>query len=672
MLWPAMHRPTTATALAASAAGNAMKTARRRCLPGSANSIPTPTGFVRLRAKIIEDLLPLATHLAARFRNRGEPFDDLVQVANLALIKAVDGFDPDRGVSFSSYAVPFIAGELKRHFRDKTWHVRVPRRLQELSLQINRATDELTQQLGRSPTVADLARHLEIGEEETIEALEAAGAYHSLSLDAPAGGEDGAKHAGGPDRHRGLRTRRRGRPGGPAAAAGDAAGPRAADPGDAVLRQHDPVADRDRAGHLPDAREPSDHQGADDAAARLAGRVALRAGQADGGAAAAPGAEVVADHVPAEVLDVRGEHPAAAAPGHRVDEPAQARVLAEHEHVERRAVPGELVDLAHGRLHRLRAAAASGRTPSPSSSRCAVGSPSVTTRTTGSAPECRRRCRPASCSACCRLVPCTMSGSTAASSPCGQRHRVPAEPDDLQRVLREPGGDQVRQRQRGLLHRAPAALGDHRERQVDAERHRRRRPPLGLDHLEVLDRQLDAAPDRGRPPDAARPPHRVADRAHHVERLLVAELPAPRRAGQLAGRAGVAQVVLPAPAGLEVGEDPRAARCRRAGAAPSGSASSPSAPRVTQPCRRSSRSSSRSRRTSSAARPAELPLHRLDVDVVQGRAGVLLAELVEQVVEVGDLAERAGRLAVAERPRRRGPARRGPRQVGPQRAQVRR
>jgi RNA polymerase sigma-B factor len=153
---------------------------------------PDSDAYVRLRARIIEDLLPLATHLAARFRNRGEPFDDLVQVANLALIKAVDGFDPHRGVSFSSYAVPFIAGELKRHFRDKTWHVRVPRRLQELSLQINRATDELTQRLGRSPTVADLAAHLEIGEEETIEALEAAGAYHSLSLDAPAGGEDGS------------------------------------------------------------------------------------------------------------------------------------------------------------------------------------------------------------------------------------------------------------------------------------------------------------------------------------------------------------------------------------------------------------------------------------------------------------------------------------------------
>src|SRR5687767_15068595 len=152
---------------------------------------PDSTGFGQLRARIIEELLPLATHLAARFRNRGEPFDDLVQVANLALIKAVDGFDTGRGVSFSSYAVPFIVGELKRHFRDKTWHVRVPRRLQELSLQINRATDELTQRLGRSPTLADLAKHLDVGEEEAIEALEAAGAYHSLSLDAPAGGEDG-------------------------------------------------------------------------------------------------------------------------------------------------------------------------------------------------------------------------------------------------------------------------------------------------------------------------------------------------------------------------------------------------------------------------------------------------------------------------------------------------
>ncbi|GIJ49953.1 hypothetical protein Val02_68390 [Virgisporangium aliadipatigenens] len=152
---------------------------------------PDSEEYARLRARIIEDLLPLAIHLAGRFRNRGEPFDDLSQVANLALIKAVDGFDPERGVSFSSYAVPFIVGELKRHFRDKTWQIRVPRRLQELSLQLNRVTDELTQRLGRSPRVSDLAEELGVSEEEVIEGLEAAGAYHSLSLDAPAGGEEG-------------------------------------------------------------------------------------------------------------------------------------------------------------------------------------------------------------------------------------------------------------------------------------------------------------------------------------------------------------------------------------------------------------------------------------------------------------------------------------------------
>ena len=123
---------------------------------------------------------------------------------------------------------------------------------------------------------------------------------------------------------------------------------------------------------------------------------------------------------------------------------------------------------------------------------------------------------------------------------------------------------------------------------------------------------------------------------------------------------GVAQVVLAPPAAGRGRRRPCAARCRRAGAAPSGSASARPAPRVTQPCRRSSRSSSCSRRTSSAAAPAELPLDRLDVDVVQGGAGVLLAELVEQVVEVADLLQGAGRLAVAERLARRAPARRGP------------
>ena len=111
----------------------------------------------RVRERLIELYLPLAEYLARRFRNRGEPFDDLVQVANLGLIKSVDGYDPTRGAAFTSYAIPMIVGELKRHFRDKGWDVRVPRRLQELRLEITKASGDLAQQLGRSPTVADLA-----------------------------------------------------------------------------------------------------------------------------------------------------------------------------------------------------------------------------------------------------------------------------------------------------------------------------------------------------------------------------------------------------------------------------------------------------------------------------------------------------------------------------------
>jgi RNA polymerase sigma-B factor len=143
----------------------------------------------RVRDRIIEMYLPLARYLAQRFRNRGEPTDDLVQVANLALVKAVDGFDPSRGVPFTGYAIPVMSGELKRHFRDKCWDIRVPRRTQELRLQINHVTDELTHALGRSPTVADLAARLGASEEEIIEGLDAGHAYRTLSLDAPTGGD---------------------------------------------------------------------------------------------------------------------------------------------------------------------------------------------------------------------------------------------------------------------------------------------------------------------------------------------------------------------------------------------------------------------------------------------------------------------------------------------------
>jgi RNA polymerase sigma-B factor len=137
------------------------------------------------RDSLVQMHLPLVEHLARRFRNRGEPYDDLVQVATIGLIKSVDRFDTERGVEFSTYATPTIVGEIKRHFRDKGWAVRVPRRLQELRLQLTSATSQLSQDNGRAPTVAELAAHLGISEEEVLEGLESANAYSTLSLDAP-------------------------------------------------------------------------------------------------------------------------------------------------------------------------------------------------------------------------------------------------------------------------------------------------------------------------------------------------------------------------------------------------------------------------------------------------------------------------------------------------------
>ena len=134
---------------------------------------------------------PLVEHCARRFVNRGEPFDDLVQVGTIGLIKAVDRFDTDRGVEFSTYATPTIIGEIKRHFRDKGWAIRVPRRLQELRLAITTATGELSQQLGRSPTPNEIANHLGVTTEEILEGVESANAYATLSLDAGGESEDG-------------------------------------------------------------------------------------------------------------------------------------------------------------------------------------------------------------------------------------------------------------------------------------------------------------------------------------------------------------------------------------------------------------------------------------------------------------------------------------------------
>lgn len=142
-------------------------------------------GDQRAREALIERYLPLARRLARRYQRTEEPQDDLVQVASLGLIKAVDRFDPEREILFSSYAVPTILGELKRHFRDRTWSVRVPRDLQELALRIDQAVSRLAADSGRAPAVAEIAQAVQVSEERVLDAMEAAGAYHAGSLDAP-------------------------------------------------------------------------------------------------------------------------------------------------------------------------------------------------------------------------------------------------------------------------------------------------------------------------------------------------------------------------------------------------------------------------------------------------------------------------------------------------------
>src|SRR5688500_5743474 len=144
----------------------------------------------RVRAELIEAHLGLAEYLARRFANRGEPLDDLVQVASLGLVKAVERFDPGRGLEFTTFATPTIVGELKRHFRDKGWAVRVPRRVQELHLRVTRVVDDLSLELGRSPTVTEIAKRAGTTEDEVIEAIDAGSAYRSTSLDAGRGDDD--------------------------------------------------------------------------------------------------------------------------------------------------------------------------------------------------------------------------------------------------------------------------------------------------------------------------------------------------------------------------------------------------------------------------------------------------------------------------------------------------
>jgi RNA polymerase sigma-B factor len=148
------------------------------------------TGDRRLRDDLVEEHAPLAEFLAARFANRGEPRDDLVQVALVGLFKAVERFDPGRGLQFSTFATPTILGELKRHFRDRGWTVRVPRRVQELHLQLGKIVAALGQEEGRSPTPAEVAARAGVSEEAVLEAMEAGSLYRLVSLDGSVTSDD--------------------------------------------------------------------------------------------------------------------------------------------------------------------------------------------------------------------------------------------------------------------------------------------------------------------------------------------------------------------------------------------------------------------------------------------------------------------------------------------------
>ena len=145
-------------------------------------------GDLAARERLIEEHMTLVRSLARRYSYRGEQLDDLIQIGAIGLIKAIDRFDLSRGVELTTYATPNIIGEIKRHFRDRGWSVRVPRGLQELNVQLSRLMEQLTVQLGRSPTISELATAASVEEEEVLEALESGRAYSSLSLSSGLGG----------------------------------------------------------------------------------------------------------------------------------------------------------------------------------------------------------------------------------------------------------------------------------------------------------------------------------------------------------------------------------------------------------------------------------------------------------------------------------------------------
>ncbi|MEA2190923.1 MAG: polymerase sigma-B factor [Solirubrobacteraceae bacterium] len=182
--------PTAAAALPATLGQHEHQTPRSRSRADALLFARLADGDPRAREALIERFLPLARSIARRYEASAEPLEDLVQVASFALVKAIDRYDPAHGYAFSSFAVPTIVGELKRHFRDRSWIVRPPRDLQERTLKIERATRELWQRHSRAPTVGELAAQIGCSDEQILEALQARAGRSRLSLDAPAGGDD--------------------------------------------------------------------------------------------------------------------------------------------------------------------------------------------------------------------------------------------------------------------------------------------------------------------------------------------------------------------------------------------------------------------------------------------------------------------------------------------------
>jgi RNA polymerase sigma-B factor len=151
-------------------------------------------GDEKARTALVEEHQPLVRALASRYAGRGEPFEDLVQVASIGLVLAIDRFDPERGVPFKSFAVPTMVGEIRRHFRDRAWALHVPRRLKELSVQLNRTVEYLTAELRRAPTIAELADAIGVPEDEIVDALDVSNAYSTSSFTEPRFDGDGDEH----------------------------------------------------------------------------------------------------------------------------------------------------------------------------------------------------------------------------------------------------------------------------------------------------------------------------------------------------------------------------------------------------------------------------------------------------------------------------------------------